>query len=395
VLFQALDDKKRCVGVYCEGRMFYEDLPEDISQTWAYSEFLKDLEIEYASLYTEGKNISELVPEELEQDWHKISSRMKAFIRAFNTSKINLNDVCLFQVVPEAFLYEWCEIKNKICAYIFENYEKPTNYDFLLDLTEITERIKHQRLNIDTTALKRDLASYRSRAFFKKLNSLDPYVHYNVFGTVTGRLTTKAHSFPILTLDKKFRKVLKPNNNLFVELDYNAAELRTFIALNGEEQPQQDLHAWNIDNIFCGFGLDREAAKTRLFAWLYNPNSEDDLLNRRYDRERLLKENWKDGKITTKFGRVIEVDERRALNYIIQSTSSDLFLRQMIKVDKMLEGKKSFIAFSVHDSLVMDFAEEDIHLLEPIIEEFSDTPLGKYLTNVSMGKNYGNMRKIK
>jgi len=375
--------------------MFYEDLPEDISQTWSYSEFLKDLEIEYASLYTEGKNISELVPEELEQDWHKISSRMKAFIRAFNTSKINLNDVCLFQVVPEAFLYEWCEIKNKICAYIFENYEKPTNYDFLLDLTEITERIKHQRLNIDTTALKRDLASYRSRAFFKKLNSLDPYVHYNVFGTVTGRLTTKSHSFPILTLDKKFRKVLKPNNNLFVELDYNAAELRTFIALSGEEQPQQDLHAWNIKHLFCDDGLDREAAKTRLFAWLYNPNSEDDLLNRRYDREKLLKENWKDGKITTKFDRTIEVDERRALNYIIQSTSSDLFLRQMIKVDKMLEGKKSFIAFSVHDSLVMDFAEEDIHLLEPIIEEFSDTPLGKYLTNVSMGKNYGNMRKIK
>jgi len=395
MLFQALDDKKHCVGVYCGGKMFYEDLPEDISQTWSYSEFLKDLEIEYASLYTEGKNISELVPEELEQDWHKISSRMKAFIRAFNTSKINLNDVCLFQVVPEAFLYEWCEIKNKICAYIFENYEKPTNYDFLLDLTEITERIKHQRLNIDTTALKRDLASYRSRAFFKKLNSLDPYVHYNVFGTVTGRLTTKSHSFPILTLDKKFRKVLKPNNNLFVELDYNAAELRTFIALNGEEQPQQDLHAWNIKHLFCDDGLDREAAKTRLFAWLYNPNSEDDLLNRRYDREKLLKENWKDGKITTKFDRTIEVDERRALNYIIQSTSSDLFLRQMIKVDKMLEGKKSFIAFSVHDSLVMDFAEEDIHLLEPIIEEFSDTPLGKYLTNVSMGKNYGNMRKIK
>ena len=395
MLFQALDDKKHCVGVYCEGKMFYEDLPEDISQTWAYSEFLKDLEIEYASLYTEGKNISELVPEELEQDWHKISSRMKAFIRAFNTSKINLNDVCLFQVVPEAFLYEWCEIKNKICAYIFENYEKPTNYDFLLDLTRITERIKQQRLNIDTSTLKQDLASYRSRAFFKKLNNLDPYIHYNVFGTVTGRLTTKSHSFPILTLDKKFRKVLKPNNNLFVELDYNAAELRTFIALNGEEQPQEDLHAWNIKHLFCDDDLDRESAKVRLFAWLYNPNSEDDLLNGRYNRQKLLKESWEDGRITTKFDRTIEVDERRALNYIIQSTSSDLFLRQMIKVDKMLEGKKSFIAFSVHDSLVMDFAEEDIHLLEPIIEEFSNTPFGKYLTNVSMGKNYGNMRKVK
>ena len=151
----------------------------------------------------------------------------------------------------------------------------------------------------------------------------------------------------------------------------------------------------DLQHLFCDDDLDRESAKVRLFAWLYNPNSEDDLLNGRYNRQKLLKESWEDGRITTKFDRTIEVDERRALNYIIQSTSSDLFLRQMIKVDKMLEGKKSFIAFSVHDSLVMDFAEEDIHLLEPIIEEFSNTPFGKYLTNVSMGKNYGNMRKVK
>jgi hypothetical protein len=394
VLFQTLDDKKHCVGVYHGGRIIYDALPKTISKTWTYASFLKNLEIEYASLYVAGKQLDEVCPPELKEEWDGISGKMKAFIRAFTTAKISLKDVCLFQMIPESFLFEWCDIKNRICEYTFENYEKPTNYDFLLDLTKLVEKIKYQKLNIDSSELKNQLGAYRSRAFLKKLNKIDPFIHYNIFGTVTGRLTTKSSSFPILTLDKKHRRVLKPNNDLFIELDFNAAELRTFISLSGQEQPQQDLHTWNIENIFRGMGT-REEAKTRLFAWLYNPNSEDRLLNQAYNREKLLKENWKDGKITTKFDRTMGVDERRALNYLIQSTSSDLFLRQMIKIDRMLENTKSYVAFSLHDSVVMDVAEEDKHLLPHITEVFGDTLLGKYLVNASVGKNYGNMRKLK
>lgn len=394
MLFQALDDKKHCVGIYSDGGMIYDEIPPDLSRTWSYASFLKNLDIEYANLYVGGKQLAEVCPPELKEDWDRISNKMKAFLRAFTTAKINLKDVCLFQTIPESFLFEWCDIKNRISHYTFENNEKPTNYDFLLDLTKLVEKIKYQKLNIDSSALKSELGAYRSRAFLKKLNKIDPHVHYNIFGTVTGRLTTKNGSFPILTLDKKHRRVLKPNNDLFIELDFNAAELRTFISLSGQEQPQQDLHIWNIENVFRGTGT-REEAKTRLFAWLYNPNSEDHLLNQAYDREKLLKETWKDGKIITKFDRIIEVDERRALNYLIQSTSSDLFLRQMIKIDKILENTKSYIAFSLHDSLVIDICKEDKHLLPRITEVFGDTLFGKYLVNVSVGKNYGEMRKSK
>lgn len=394
MLFQALDDKKHCVGIYSDGGMIYDEIPADLSKTWSYASFLRDLDIEYANLYVSGKQLGQVCPPELKEDWDRISGKMKAFLRALTTAKINLKDVCLFQTIPESFLFEWCDIKNRISDYTFENYEKPTNYDFLLDLTKLVEKIKYQELNIDASALKSQLGAYRSRAFLKKLNKIDPFIRYNIFGTVTGRLTTKTNSFPILTLDKKHRRVLKPSNDLFIELDFNAAELRTFIALSGQEQPQQDLHTWNIENIFRGMGT-REEAKTRLFAWLYNPNSEDRLLNQTYNREKLLKESWKDGKITTKFSRTIEVDERRALNYLIQSTSSDLFLRQMIKIDEILENTQSFIAFSLHDSLVMDVREEDRHLLPQITEVFGDTSFGEYLVNVSVGKNYGNMRKLK
>jgi hypothetical protein len=394
VLFQALDDKKHCVGIYSNGEMLYDEIPSNLSKTWSYASFLEDFDIEYANLYVGGKRLDEVCPPELKEDWDRISGKMKAFLRALTTAKINLKDVCLFQTIPESFLFEWCDIKNRISDYTFENYEKPTNYDFLLDLTKLVEKIKHQKLNIDPSALKSQLGAYRSRAFLKKLSKINPFVDYNIFGTVTGRLTTRSNSFPILTLDKKHRRVLKPNNDLFIELDFNAAELRTFIALSGQEQPQEDLHTWNIENVFHGMGT-REEAKTRLFAWLYNPNSEDRLLNQRYDREKLLKESWKGGKITTKFDRTIEVDERRALNYLIQSTSSDLFLRQMIKIDKILEDTQSYIAFSLHDSLVIDICERDKHLLPQITEVFGETLFGKYLVNMSVGKNYGNMRKLK
>ena len=47
----------------------------------------------------------------------------------------------------------------------------------------------------------------------------------------------------------------------------------------------------------------------------------------------------------------------------------------------------------IHDSLVLDFSLEDKKDLLEIIDVFSDTDLGKFKANVSIGKNFGNMEK--
>ena len=73
-------------------------------------------------------------------------------------------------------------------------------------------------------------------------------------------MTTQSNSFPILTLDKSYRSVLKPNSDWFVELDYNAAELRVLLGLSGKEQPEGDLHKWNVENVYKG-EITREQAK--------------------------------------------------------------------------------------------------------------------------------------
>ena len=112
------------------------------------------------------------------------------------------------------------------------------------------------------------------------------------------------------------------------------------LALLGKEQPAEDLHEWNLKNVYRGIGT-RDKAKERIFAWLYNPQSKDYLSGRLYERGKILQEHWDGMQVTTPFHRVIEADEKHALNYLIQSTTADLVLRQMITMNQLL--KKLFL----------------------------------------------------
>ena len=50
MLFQTLDDKRDCVGVYLDGELLYDEVPESLSRTWDYSTFLRDTSVEFAKL---------------------------------------------------------------------------------------------------------------------------------------------------------------------------------------------------------------------------------------------------------------------------------------------------------------------------------------------------------
>ena len=95
------------------------------------------------------------------------------------------------------------------------------------------------------------------------------------------------------------------------------------------------------------------------------------------------------------YGRQIESDNHHALNYIIQSTFADLFLRQTLKVHDLLKNKKSFISFLIHDSLVIDLAEEDKKILPKLKKALMSTDLGKFKISLNAGKNFGDMRLLK
>jgi len=114
-----------------------------------------------------------------------------------------------------------------------------------------------------------------------------------------------------------------------------------------------------------------------------------------YDKRKTLKTYWNGEEVTSPFGRKIKADEFHALNAIIQSTTSDTFLRRAIAVNKLLKHRKSFILALIHDSMVIDFDRNDRDLLNDLIEEFGKTDLGKFKVNTSLGTHFGNMKRFR
>ena len=390
MLFQTLDDKKTCLGLYKNGTLTKGLQPdESMTHTWTVAQFLENLDIEYAFLYCQ-RNLSDACPDHLRKEYEDSISYLKAFLRSMEASKVNLSQHCFYDLVPESFLVMYCEAKNKICEYIFENYDKPKNYDFLRDLLFMTQSIGHRKLNLTYTDAARDCTNFSMRNKFKSVRKAHPYVRYNIFGSRTGRMTSEKQSFPILTMNKEFRKIIHPNNDKFIELDFNAFELRVLLYLLDKEQPDIDIHEWNVKNVYRGIPT-RDEAKTRIFAWLYNLDSNDYLSERAYNRQEILDKYWNGTKVTNPFGRTIESDKFHAISYLVQSTAVDIVLRQMIKIHKMLKNKKSYIAFTIHDSVVIDMAEEDMSLLPELKRQFSTFRDTQFLTNVSIGSDFGNM----
>ena len=396
MLVQTLDDKKHCVGIYNDGKLIYdcEEFDFDaVTATWSYNPVFLQNDALIASIFVGGKSLNEVCPSFLRNRWDTISARMNAFYKSFSAAKISMDIHCFFDLVPERFLLEYCEVKNKITDHVIKTQKKPANYDFMRRLSEFTYDIGQRKLNIDYSEIARESHQLKVRNFIKKSKYIKPYVKYNIYGTKTGRMTTHKGYFPILTLDGEYRSIIKPTNDYFVELDYNAAELRSLLGLAGKEQPTEDLHIWNLKNVFRDVGT-REQAKKRIFSWLYNPQSKDELPTKHYDRKGILRKYWNGQVVVTPMNRVIQADKHHALNYLIQSTTSDIVLSRAFKIAEKLKGKNSFISFTLHDSIVLDFDDSERELVGELLTLFSSTPFGKFQVNLSAGKSYGDMRRI-
>lgn len=397
MIFQTIDDKSECIGIYTDGKLFYEDFPDELTRTWRYTGSLTNPEIEYGRLWSNGLTLEEACPEILRASFKKSQKRLSAYLKSFQLGKIDMREHCIFDLVPEDFLMQFCDIKNKITAHVFQTHTRPTNYDHLAAIDRLLYKIKYQHLNLNNENCRELYYSSRSRTKSTELINNYRYIDYNLFGTVTGRLTTCKKSFPILTVKKEFRKLLKPHNEWFLSLDYNAAEARTFLSLAGHSQPLEDIHVWNMKNIYHDSGDTgtREEAKIRFFAWLYDPNSDDINIENIYDKQKVLDLFYKDGYINTVFGRSISVTPQKALNYLIQSTTADLVLERAVAIDKFLDNHKSFVSHIVHDEIVIDLADEERTLVPQLKELFSTNRLGTFEVNLSCGFNYYDLKELK
>jgi len=397
--FVTLDDKSECVGIFSDGELRFDNFPSNLTHTWKPTASLVELSAEHAEfayLYAQGKTLDELCPENLRQEWETIMRRMKAYHNSFRAAKVNLGDNCVFDLIPRQYLTQYCYLKTEIIKSAFGTLEKPQNYDFLKNLLSLLAEIEGQKIKLNLGFLERQLHNKRARDFCRDLRSgkKDSFVFYDAFKTKTGRLSVKKGSFPILNLDKDFRRVVEPTNDWILELDYNAAELRTLLALAGKEQPSEDIHQWNSGIL----NVSRNEAKKSVISWLYGSKTSDigAKLSQMYAKEEVLNKFYdpEKGIVTTPFGRKIPTDDHHALNYLVQSTTADLVFDRMIQIRDLLKDKKSFIKFCLHDSVVIDLVHEERAIIKEIFKIFSDTKLGKFKSSISAGSDFGSLKSF-
>jgi len=391
LIFQTLDNKNECAAIYIDGRITNDFNIADLTATWAPSLHFADQTLDCALIRANGASLDDVCPEDLKKTWQTINKKAIAFSNSFKNSHINLNDVCFYDLLPKKFLLEFYGLKNDITQHVIKSYARPKNDSFMQELLIFLKKIENVNLNLNFKNL--NMTDIKVRRSFSKIKDAPSKISYNPWGTVTGRLTTNKDSFPILTLNKELRPVVNAANDCLLELDFNAAEIRVLMSLLGQEQPNEDIHNWISKNIF-GNKYNRDQSKKKVFAWLYNPLAKNKKLNQYLNRDALYDKYYNNGFVETPFGRKIEVSEDKAINYLIQSTTSDLFLTSAMRVDKMLEGKKSNVCFCIHDSLVLDYSKEDQAIVEQVVQEFSNTKFGFFNTNLNMGKNFGMMRKL-
>ncbi len=402
MIFQTLDDKDECVGIYADNTLLFDPahFPADLSQTWRYAPYLRGNDnIEYANLYLEGRSLESVLPEYLKDDWDDVYSRLQAFRRSLNIARVDLSDTCFYDLVPTRFLVELCEVKNKITHHVFESTPKPARYDFYKKMQMLVSEISQHPVRID----KRLISSYATNPKYhnqcSKLLEGSSCVSYDLFGTKTGRLTTTKGSFPILTLNRIFRDAILPHNDYYLEFDFNGAEIRTLLGLLERPQPPDDIHQFHLKTVFPP-GTTREEAKTMFFAWLYGSRTAASpevmkKLEDYYQKDNLLDKYWDGTQISTPYHKIIpNTSEHHALNYLVQSTAADLALLQFLKVDQLLRthGTGTRIAFLIHDAVVLDFKKEDEHLINSIVELMSSTRFGSFKINMSSGKTLGKMK---
>ena len=293
MIFQTLDIKENCKGIYSEKEFKLEPTSEcfkRLTATWKHSPVLPHDRFEYLYLYTKGANLSDFSPDPDQlSDIQLLLQSQKA---AAQTAKISLEDMCFFDLLPTHQMKNYFESRHFALQVLHNSkHLKGEDYDILHKAHILTSEIAHQDLMFE---------GKKGR------------VQYNIFGSATGRLTTKKGSVPIMTLKKEDRYKITPQNDAFVELDLNAAEVRTLMALSGREQPQEDIHAWVTENVFSG-ELERSKAKVELFAWLYNPSNSKSQFDKFFSRQ-IFRDFFapEDQTLKTPFGRVLAVDERKA-----------------------------------------------------------------------------------
>jgi hypothetical protein len=226
------------------------------------------------------------------------------------------------------------------------------------------------------------------------LNRSKIYTQYNLY-TTTSRPSNTFNSinFAALNKDNSERMCYRPENDKFIELDFQGYHPRLIGEMIGFNF-SKDKNTYDVLGELLG--VTQQEAKELTFKQLYG-GVWSEYQNKPFfkDVNMFIDGMWDEyqygGKYITEnkiFMPDAEMTRSKLFNYIVQSKETSTNVELLELVFSLLEGKKTKLVLYTYDAFLFDYSNEDKGLIQEIINMLG------YPVNVKQGKTYHGLEKL-
>lgn len=302
-------------------------------------------------------------------------------------------------IIPIAKLFERCEDNFQAVNRVLQ-YAIPNGFDFYnKTATSVFFMIERAGLKITYQSFL-ELFKPNNPAYSIEDNII--YTSYNLYNS-TSRPTNAFNSVNFAAIPKapEFRKAIIPQNDVFVEMDFDGYHLRLLCEQIGYELTDESAH---IQLARLYFGKDEIAeeeyakAKQINFHAIYGKIPPEYAFLEVFDKiEKHISKLWKQfmeegyvedpisGKRFTK--ELPDMHPQKLMNYTMQSLETSRNITILKEVLQFLQDKNSKLALYTYDAFVFDFDKRDgketLESLEKIMNQGGKYPVKfKYSNNL-------------
>jgi hypothetical protein len=298
-------------------------------------------------------------------------------------------------LIPISKHYEMCETIFDMALPIIKQYTlSDTTFQFN------NFRTANVFYNIEISGIKVDkncfIEHYQGKLINPQfnLNRSKIYTQYNLY-TTTSRPSNTFNSinFAALNKDNSERTCYRPENDKFIELDFQGYHPRLIGEMIGFNFPK-DKNTYDVLGELLG--VTQQEAKELTFKQLYG-GVWSEYKNKPFFKDVLkytdsIWDTYQHGgsfKCDNKiFINDVEMTRSKLFNYIVQSkeTSTNVDLLKLV-FDK-LKGKKTKLVLYTYDAFLFDYSNEDKGLIQEIVNILD------YPVNIKQGKTYHGLEKL-
>ena len=310
------------------------------------------------------------------------------------SSKDNVN-----KMIPISKLYEMCEMVYDKVKEIIE-YEIPEGFDYYnTTATNVFYLIEQSGLNIFYEPF---IESFKPKNPLYNIQDNTVLTYYNLYNA-TSRPTNSYNSinFAAIPHTERHRKTFRPQNDYFVEFDFDGYHIRLLCEQIGYDLTEESAHKQLAKLYFEKEDITDEEyndAKQINFHALYGKIPEKYAFLEVFEKiDSFIKNLWKEYKknkivfdpiskkpFTTKLK---DMNPQKLMNYLMQSLETSRNIAILKKVLRFLKDKKTKVVLYTYDSIILDFSKEDskttLEDLKIIMQENNKYPVKfKYSKNL-------------